>query len=177
MPEGIPFAYFITFTCFGARLHGDQKGYVDRNHNDFDTSYPEASATLLSQCEARMKNDKYVLNKTKRSIVLHEIIKTCQHFDWVLLAAHVRSNHVHVILRSDLDPEKIMTKLKGYISRKLNLAFTDEANIKKWTRHGSTKRLWSAIVADAAIDYVLFQQGNPMACYENKAQRINEDDF
>jgi hypothetical protein len=28
-----PLAYFITFTCHGTWLHGDERGSVDRGHN------------------------------------------------------------------------------------------------------------------------------------------------
>ncbi len=28
-----PLAYFITFTCCGTWLHGDERGSVDREHN------------------------------------------------------------------------------------------------------------------------------------------------
>jgi hypothetical protein len=29
----IPLAYFITFTCYGTWLHGDERGSVDDEHN------------------------------------------------------------------------------------------------------------------------------------------------
>jgi len=37
-----PWAYFLTFTCYGDRLHGDKRGSVDRTHNHFGSHYLEA---------------------------------------------------------------------------------------------------------------------------------------
>jgi hypothetical protein len=34
-----------------------------------------------------------------------------------------------------------------------------------WTKHGSTRYLWTRISLDAAIDYVINQQGAPMECW------------
>jgi hypothetical protein len=37
MPD--PIAYFITFATYGTRLHGDERGTVDRTNNHYDTPY------------------------------------------------------------------------------------------------------------------------------------------
>ena len=44
----IPLAYLITFACYGARLHGDESGSVDRHHNLPGTPYlpPDSNARL-----------------------------------------------------------------------------------------------------------------------------------
>jgi hypothetical protein len=33
--------YFITFACYGVRLHGDEAGSVDRHHNLIGSRLPE----------------------------------------------------------------------------------------------------------------------------------------
>lgn len=32
-PDDVPLAYFISITCYGTWLHGDQRGSIDRRHN------------------------------------------------------------------------------------------------------------------------------------------------
>jgi hypothetical protein len=44
---------------------------------------------------------------------------------WVLLAAHVRETHVHLVIHGLEPPEKMMVDLKLYASRKLNEARVD----------------------------------------------------
>jgi len=33
----IPLAYLITFRCYGTWLHGDERGSVDRFHNQYQS--------------------------------------------------------------------------------------------------------------------------------------------
>ena len=37
-------AYLITFTTYGARLHGSDEGSVDDQHNVYDTRWPKRIA-------------------------------------------------------------------------------------------------------------------------------------
>src|SRR3990167_6381427 len=60
MANPIPLAYLITFTCFGTRLHGDESGSVDRNHNVPGTPFLPPDKTRLLAEEQRMKHEPYV---------------------------------------------------------------------------------------------------------------------
>src|ERR1700679_1420892 len=86
--------YFITFACYGAHLHGSETGSVDRNHN--------------------------VPDRDRRTGVLDALREVCVHSNWSLLAAHVRSNHVHAVVEADISPDKVMNAFKWYASRRLN---------------------------------------------------------
>jgi REP element-mobilizing transposase RayT len=50
----------------------------------------------------------------------------------MLLAAHVRTNHIHVVVEADLRPERVMNDLKPYASRYLNQLGLDEPARKSW---------------------------------------------
>ena len=52
--------------------------------------------------------------------MLAVIQRHCAYRGWNLLAAHVRSNHVHIIVEAETRPEKIMNEFKAYASRELN---------------------------------------------------------
>jgi REP element-mobilizing transposase RayT len=83
------------------------------------------------------------------------------------MAVHVRSTHVHVVIQSLDNPEKIMNALKSYASRALNKAGFENSEHKSWTRHGSTRYVWKVEELTNAIQYVLHEQGEPMVVYEN----------
>jgi REP element-mobilizing transposase RayT len=85
-----------------------------------------------------------------------------------LLAVHVRTNHVHVLVDAEARPERVMNDLKSYASRLLNKLGFDEPDRKRWARHGSTRWLWSREQVSAALEYVIDKQGCPMAVYERK---------
>lgn len=85
------------------------------------------------------------------------------------IAAHVRSNHVHVVVSAKDKPEKVMKDFKAYTSRRLTEAGFDNKNRKRWSRHGSTVYKWTEEDVGNAVDYVVREQGDPpMEFYERK---------
>ncbi|MBC8167540.1 MAG: transposase, partial [Bryobacteraceae bacterium] len=94
--------------------------------------------------------------------------------DWTLLAAHVRTNHVHVVVAAHRSAEQVMNAFKAYASRALNGMAPDEAERKRWARHGSTRHLWTRHAVSAAVHYVVWEQGQPMASFEMLTQQAAE---
>ena len=91
--------------------------------------------------------------------------RSARHRGWNLLAAHVRTNHVHVIVEAEVQPEKVMNDFKAYASRALNRLDGHEPGRRRWARHGSTRWLWRDQDVGEAIRYVVEQQGEPMAVF------------
>ena len=102
-----PLAYFITFTTYGTWLHGRNPGSVDRGHNVPGTAFVPADADLESARRQAMRQDPYLLDEPQRAVVLRTIREVTAHRGWKLWAAHVRSNHVHVVVTADCRPEKV----------------------------------------------------------------------
>jgi REP element-mobilizing transposase RayT len=134
--------YLITFACYGARLHGEESGSVDRHHNLVGSPQLEPDSQRVMAERQEMLQDPYVLNQASRELVLAAIRKHCALRAWNLLAAHVRSNHVHAVVESETGPERIMNEFKSYASRELNALGVDRPDRKRWARHGSTRWLW-----------------------------------
>ncbi|MDQ2948882.1 MAG: transposase [Acidobacteriota bacterium] len=158
--------YLITFACYGCHLHGDESGAVDRNHNSFGGPLVEANKLRLSVEQFLMNRPPYGMDSSRRKAVLDALRDRCSQNNWSLLAAHVRSNHVHMVVEADVRPERVMNDLKSYGSRCLNQSAEDEAGRKRWARHGSTRWLWKPTHVSTAIRYVIDQQGEPMAIFE-----------
>jgi REP element-mobilizing transposase RayT len=157
--------YLITFACYGARLHGDETGSVDRDHN-----VPGAGCLIPTQRASHSnargwQQPPYSLDGDSRAAVLSALRRHCALRGWNLLAAHVRTNHVHVIVEADVRPEKIMNEFKSYASRELNLLERDGADRRRWARHGSTRWLWKDRDVQEALRYVVEEQGEPMALF------------
>ena len=96
------------------------------------------------------------------------IIDQARYRGWTLLAVHVRTTHVHVVLQAELPPERVMNILKSYASRALNQLGFDGTDRKRWTRHGSTRYLWRDDDVIQAIAYVVHKQGEPLEVFEAK---------
>lgn len=157
--------YFITLTCYGARLHGDEPGSVDRLHNMFGGRPLEAGPQRARAARRSMNQQPYEMASESRAIVLQTLAEVCSHRGWNLLAAHVRTNHVHVIVAAEVPPEKAMNDFKAYASRALNRLDGNESGRRRWAHHGSTRWLWKDQDVRDAIRYVVEQQGEPMAVF------------
>jgi hypothetical protein len=161
-------AYFITFSTYGTWLHGSAKvlGSVDDEHNEYGTPFVAPDAERERQERVAMTQPPYVMSAAERDVVCRAIVELSRERGWRLLAVHVRSNHVHVVIAAERDPGRIMSDLKGRASRDLNRAGFDSAERKRWTRHGSTKHLFRADEVEAKVSYTLDGQGERMAWYE-----------
>ena len=169
LPEtAIPLAYFITFTCYGTWLHGEKSTSVDHLNNTPGTDFLSFNSKRAGLVKKQMLETPYFLDESRRHIVLQAIVEVCGYRQWVLLAAHVRSNHVHCVIHAILRPEQIMNAIKSYASRHLNKANLDGNRVNRWARHGSTRYLWKEAAVEAAIQYVVNEQGLPMSVFENK---------
>jgi REP element-mobilizing transposase RayT len=157
--------YLVTFACYGAHLHGDESGTVDRRHNLPGSRLLEARPKLLAAEIQQMDQVPYPLDPQRRATVLETLQQLCSHRDWILLAAHVRTNHVHAVVEAGVQPEKIMNAFKSYASRNLNSLGLDEPHRKRWARHASTRWLWKDEDVQEAVRYVVEGQGEAMAVF------------
>lgn len=157
--------YFITFSCYGSHLHGDERGSVDPDHNQPGGPMRPAEIALQQFERDEMTQPPYALDESRRAIVLAAILCACEHRGWDLFAAHVCQNHVHVVVEAPCLREKVAHAFKAYASRDLNKACVDAPHRKRWARHASTKRLYDAEARERAIRYVVANQGDPMAVY------------
>ena len=170
----IPIAYLITYHTYGTWLHGEEDGSIDRRQNEFGTPAFPASSEYIQRAQALMDQPEYCMDAPRRAIVLQTILEVCSTRGWTLFAAHVRTNHVHVVVHAPQDPERVAGDFKAYASRNMNSANFDFHDRKRWSRHGSTRYLWRNEDVEAAIRYVVDEQGEPMAVFENTSRTVND---
>ena len=157
--------YLITFTCYGNHMHGDEAGSVDRRHNVPGTPVIAHNPVRIRVEGEKMSDRGYSLDQVRREAVLEGIRAGCLHRGWSLLAAHVRSSHVHMVVASAATPEMIMNASKSYASKRLNELNLGEQGRKRWARHGSTRWLKQPESISAALRYVIEEQGEAMSVF------------
>ncbi len=108
--------YFITFACYGAHLHGDESGSVDMRHNLPGSRLLEDDPRLVFEERRTMLQAPYLLDRRSRETVLEALREVCVHRGRSLLAAHVRTNHVHAVVVADVRPERVLNDFKSYAS-------------------------------------------------------------
>ncbi|WP_321474418.1 hypothetical protein [uncultured Paludibaculum sp.] len=103
-------------------------------------------------------------------------MKTCRARHWPLLAAHIRSTHLHAILETPIDPESSMGELKSECTKALKAANLAGPEDRIWADYGNIRILRSAYVIAKAIDYVLHRQGAPMETYSDASDSEVSDE-
>ncbi len=111
------------------------------------------------------KEEAFVMNASQCQTVLQSIIDTCRCSQWHLYAAHVRSNHMHVVLKSEKEPEKIAVSLKAYATRYLKKEYPQLKRESFWSRGASTGYIYQSDNVFRAMQYTIEEQGREMALY------------
>jgi hypothetical protein len=88
----IPLAVFFTFRCYGTRLHGDERGSVDRNNNIYGSPKIPVSNNWRKHNEQLLLHPPVKLNAARRRSVEKAIRDLCAKRNWKLLAISVRTN-------------------------------------------------------------------------------------
>ena len=151
-----PLAYLLTWTCYGTWLHGDPRQSVDMAHNIPETPYLPPDSVRFQRATTQLRDRPLQLDESARRIVTATIEAHCRQRAWELLAVNVPTNHVHAVVACpDVTPERAMTQLKAWATRRLRERGCVPARRRVWTHHGSTRYLWNERSITAAVDYVL----------------------
>lgn len=153
-------AYLLTFGTYGTHLHGDVRGSVRMKRG-----YQPPDESLWRVSRAAMKESAFVLHAGAPDLVLKAMIAGALHRSWFLDVAHVRTEHVHVVISfpPGLKPKKVIADLKAYGTHALR-----EAGIVRdryWARGGHAWPLMDEEAVARARIYVFEKQGEPMARY------------
>ncbi len=134
-----PFAYFITFTTRGSRLHGCEKGSVNRKGE-----YIEINPNWENFDKSEMTNQPIVLSSIQRKIVQNALKSCCEKKKWTLHIVAVQSNHVHILLSANEQTfDFVATALKAAATNALHKSGEFEKNVKIWTRKASKRYVFN----------------------------------
>ncbi len=160
--QAFPAAYLLTFTTYGTWLQGDERGWVDAANNAFGEPVPigdeQQDRRIFNECG----QGQYTLDESAREGVLSAMLETARFRGWTMHALHVRTNHVHAVVSAYEKPEKVMSDLKSYATRRLREIGLAQSDENVWTRHGSTRYLWKDGAVAAAVGYVSQGQGEAL---------------
>ena len=152
--------YFLTFRTYGTWLHGDERGSVDRFHNQVGEPLLGAEPTLHRFRRRLMKGETVVFDEMCCACVEATIREVAAYRGWKILALNVLSNHVHVVVetqeeRRNAKPEKLLNDFKAYCTRRLREANLAPSTVPIWEHHGSTRFLKTPEAVENACHYVL----------------------
>jgi hypothetical protein len=148
-----PLAYFITWTCYGTWLPGDDRSWTKWHKGD------KLSQPLLADwCREQMKESPVLLDHGQREVVETTIAQHCRIRYWHLHAVSCRSNHCHVVVTAEsYKGETVRDQLKAWCTRKLKkrLRTSLSAGVAVrehwWTGKGSVRLIFDEASLLAAI--------------------------
>ena len=161
MPDD-PLAYFITIRAYGTWLHGDERGSMDPRHQAWESPPLQPNPRVEHQRGMSLKTRPMAFDAGRRALIKRTIADVCEHRNWDLLAVNVRTNHVHIVVAATEAPENVMTSLKSWATRRMVAVGVVERGAPVWSRHGSTRYLWTEQQVDDACTYVIEGQGGPL---------------
>ena len=156
-----PLAYHITWGTYGTRLHGDARGTVDRDHNEYGTPVlgPDPERQRIEQ--QRLKFPPVVLTTDERQFVESTVPDVCRRGHWDYVESAAGPDHVHTVLSSPFDPETIRRLLKRWIGQTLSDRRPLPPGATWWAEDGSIRWISDHWYLGNAAYYVRRQRTTP----------------
>jgi REP element-mobilizing transposase RayT len=158
--NSFPQAYLLTIRTFGTSLHGDKRFSVGRNgKNIFGGPAILPNAGLEKWMIDEMRQQARTLNERERRVVQESLEELCGRKDYRLQASNIRSNHGHAVITAQRKPERLIIEMKANATKFLREAGLATETERIWSRGKSRRYLWKPRNVIAAINYVLYGQG------------------
>lgn len=154
----MPLGYLLTFSTYGTHLHGDARGSFHAG-----AGYQPPDTVLRERNAHRRIQPAFALEEPARSVVLHAFVGLAADRSWELRAAHVRTEHVHVVVQCIVGPRRAIGDLKARATHALRTRGLAGARQRVWAEGGSARHLFDEDAVVRAAEYVYERQGTPMA--------------
>jgi hypothetical protein len=161
-------AYLLTFSTYGTHLPGSEKGWVDEKHCAFGAPILAGNPLREAYWRTHLKEPPWILREQTQRTTLEAILGVCKNRGWFPHGIHVRTTHIHAVVSGGASAERMLSDFKAYATQALRSTRSGNQRRHYWTHHGSTRYIWNEVSLNAAIDYVLNQQGTLMAHYPDQ---------
>jgi hypothetical protein len=158
MLDAPPLALFLTWRTYGTWLPGDERGWVDERRNGYGEHTNRPDWRIENAARAQMRGASVAFDEHSRPQVDAWIRETCAHFEWVVAALNVRTNHVHLVVGTEERPVRVVTAIKAQTTKELRRAGLAKPDAPVWARGMSGRFLFRDEELAAAVDYVLNRQ-------------------
>lgn len=183
MPSA-PLAYHITISTYGCRLHGDDRGTVDRDHNTPSEPFLGPDPARIARERGRMRYSPVVLSIAQRAFVEEQAGSIAGRGGWTLHTVAAAPDHVHALISADVEGNVVRRLWKRWLSEALSKHWptADETMIPLgtakssdlvaihesrgpgvwWAEGGSVKWIWDSNYLRRAFDYIAAQRANEL---------------
>jgi len=158
--------WHITFSTYGARLHGDHRPTVDRAHNQRGTPYLAPDPVREARERAAMRYPPVVLTHDQRAFIEGVIPSICTRGKWELVLCAAGPDHVHTLLGAEeaTHGKEIRYWFKRWLTNSLNQRWSAPVRpdgSSWWCEAGSTKPVKDELYFANTLRYIRDQQTVP----------------
>lgn len=154
-----PKAFLFTFSPYGTRLHGDERGSVDKFHNRYGGEFVPPNLEFEAMRRDDLKEAPLLISPLMRGVIEDTIEQHCGYRGWHLFSYNVRTNHVHTVVSAAGDPSRMLADLKAYLTRALRRDGAIGDRKRVWATGGSKRYLFTDEAVRRACEYVYLAQG------------------
>lgn len=136
--------WHITFTAFGARLHGDDRPTVDREHNLYGTPFLEPDPARHRIEHQLMSAPAVILSLEKRLLIEDAIPRIRERWSWDFIVCAAATDHIHSLIA--IEQRFHGKQARALLKRELTTALDERWAATKrqdgmswWCEGGSTK--------------------------------------
>ena len=152
-------AYHITFGVYGCRLHGDERGTVDRRHNLYGDPVLGELPGWVTREKNLVAHTIPVLTPDHRSRVEECIPDICKKGGWLYHVAACQPEHVHALLTADFEGKAVRRWLKTWLSKEMSRVYPEITHW--WAEGGSVKHIWDETYFNEVFRYISEQRLTP----------------
>lgn len=151
-------AYHITWGTYGTRLHGDPRGTVDREHNQFGTPVLGFDEHRWEREKMNLKFPPIRLTREQMIFIENAIPNLCERGYWKYHTCAAGPDHVHTVLTSEHPPATIRRLIKRWLGQELSQQWTIPKGATWWAECGSIRWIGDDAYFANATAYVSRQR-------------------
>ena len=156
--DHFPVAFHITFGTYGTRLHGDERGTVDRRHNQPGDPILGAEPEWERMERRSLKYEPVILTSEQCVLIEQIVPEICARGGWQHHTSAAAPDHVHNVVTAHVDGDVVRRLLKRWLSQELTSRLDLRHHEPWWAECGSVKWVWTMDCYGRLIDYVRGQR-------------------
>ncbi len=149
---------FGTFSTYGERLHGDDRGSCDK-----DLGRLGSCESLHRAMQENLSQNAFTLTGAQRARMLDYSMQYASEHNFFIDGINFRTNHVHVVYYTEdpeLTHERIIGGLKGYLAHRMHREKRIWVGQKIWGRRFGYSNIVNYNSWYHCLNYTLFQQNS-----------------
>ncbi len=155
-----PLAYHITFGTYGMRLHGDARGTVSRQQNEFGEPIIGRDTRWEALEEQTLRFEPVKLVLSQRMVIEALLPMICQRGGWLYHQGAAQPDHVHLLLSTSAEGKAVRSWLKRWLGQELSQRWKLPEGASWWAEGGSVKWVWEQKYLEAVDAYIERQRAS-----------------